>query len=167
MKRLFLTAAALAVLAVPATSRAGFVLELSAGSGFRWDPTPTERIPTNVMLAPGVSFAGMLKLELGLVANLADVKGSDFDIDLRPMIVIAPPILPIYARGIFAVTNLTNGPQKIQYGGALGVAFGLFGVGAFVEAGIVPRVVEVPTATGGKRDVTHKIAEGRVGVYWD
>jgi hypothetical protein len=167
MKRLFLTAAALAVLAVPTASRAGLVVELSAGSGFRWDPKPTERTPTNVMIAPGVSFAGMLKLELGVVANLADVEGSDFDIDLRPMIVVAPPILPLYVRGIFAVTNLANGPQKIQYGGALGVAFGLFGVGAFLEAGIVPRVVEVPTATGGKRDVTYRLAEGRLGVYWD
>lgn len=166
MKRLVLSAAALAILAGPLSARAGVVLELSAGSGFRWDPSPTERTPTNLMIAPGYSLGGMLKLELGVLANLADVKGSKFDVDLRPMVVIAPPLFPLYLRGIFAVTNLANGPQKIQYGGALGVSFGLFGVGGFVEAGIVPRVVEVSTPAG-KTDQTHRLAEGRVGVYWD
>ncbi len=166
MKRLILSAAALALLAGPAAARAGWLVELSAGSGFRYDPKPVERTPTNLMIAPGVSFAGMLKLELGLVGNLGDVKGSKFDLDLRPMVVISPPFFPVYARGIFAVTNLANGPQKIQYGGALGVSFGALGFGGFVEAGLVPRVVEVTTATG-KSDETYWLAEGRLGVYWD
>jgi hypothetical protein len=167
MKRLILSAAALAMLAGPAAARAGLVVELSAGSGFRWDPSPTERVPTNVMVAPGVSLAGMLKLELGLLANLADVKGSKFDLDLRPMVVVSPPLFPLYLRGIFAVTNLANGPQKIQYGGALGMSFGALGFGGFVEAGVVPRVVEVTSASGAKSDQTHWLAEGRLGVYWD
>ncbi len=166
MRRLVLSAAALAILAGPLAARAGLLVEVSAGSGFRWDPSPTERTPTNLMVAPGYSLAGMLKLELGVLANMGDVKGGKFDVDLRPMVVIAPPLFPLYARGIFAVTNLANGPQKIQYGGALGVSFGLFGIGGFVEAGIVPRVVEVTTATG-KKDETHRLSEGRVGVYWD
>ncbi|HEY6001397.1 MAG TPA: hypothetical protein VIV57_00905 [Anaeromyxobacter sp.] len=167
MKRLFLSAAALALLLGPAASRAGVVIELSAGSGFRYDPSPTERTPTNLMVAPGYSFLGMVKLELGLVGNLGDVKGSKFDLDLRPMIVFSPPIIPVYARGIFAVTNLTNGPQKVQYGGALGMSFGALGFGGFLEAGLVPRVVEVTDATGAKSDKTYWLAEGRVGVYWD
>ncbi len=166
MKRLVLSAAALAILAGPAAARAGFVLEASAGSGLRWDPSPTERTPTNVMLAPGYGVGGVLKLELGVLANLADVKGSKFDVDLRPMVVVSPPLFPLYLRGIFAVTNLGSGPRNIQYGGALGLSFGLLGVGAFVEAGIVPRVVEVTTASGAKKDETHRLAEGRLGVYW-
>ncbi len=166
MKRLVLSAAALALLAGPVAARAGAVLEFSAGSGFRWDPSPTERTPTNLMLAGGYSFAHMLKLELGVVGNLSDVKGSKFDVDLRPMLVVSPPLFPLYLRGIFAVTNLANGPQKIQYGGALGFSFGLLGIGGFLEAGIVPRVVEITTPTG-KTDKTYRLAEGRVGVYWD
>lgn len=117
MKKLILSAAALALLLGPAAASAGVVVELSAGSGLRYDPSPAERTPTNLMIAPGVSVAGILKLELGLLGNLGDVKGSKFDLDLRPMIVVSPPFFPLYARGIFAVTNLTNGPQKIQYGG--------------------------------------------------
>lgn len=167
MKKLFLSAAALVLILGPAAAHAGWVIEASAGSGFRYDPSPTERTPTNVMIAPGVSLAGMLKLELGVVGNLGDVKGSKFDLDLRPMVVISPPLFPLYVRGIFAVTNLTNGPQKIQYGGALGTSFGVMGFGAFLEAGLLPRVVEVKDAAGNKSDKTYWLAEGRVGVYWD
>lgn len=167
MKRLILSAAALALLLGPAAASAGTVIEVSAGSGFRYDPSPTERIPTNLMIAPGFSFAGMLKLELGVVGNLGDVKGSKFDVDLRPMLVISPPLFPLYARAIFAVTDLGNGPRKIQYGGALGVSFGALGFGAFLEAGLLPRVVEVTDAAGNKSDKTYWIAEGRLGAYWD
>ena len=169
MRKSFLTAAALALLVGPAAARAGALFEVSAGSGFKYDPSPTERTPTNLMLAPGYSFAGMVKLELGLVGNLADVKGSKFDLDLRPMVVISPPVIPVYVRGIFAVTNLTasDGPRKIQYGGALGTSFGALGFGAFLEAGLVPRVVQVVDATGAKSDKTLWLAEGRLGVYWD
>ena len=168
MKRMILSAAALALLLGPAAARASLTVELSAGSGFRYDPSPTERTPTNVMVAPGYSFAGMLKLELGLVGNLGDVKGSKFDLDLRPMLVLSPPLFPIYARAIFAVTNLTNGPQKLQYGGALGTSFGALGFGGFLEAGLVPRVVElVDPTTGAKSDKTFWLAEGRVGVCFE
>jgi hypothetical protein len=167
MRKSILTAAALALLVGPAAARAGAVIEVSAGSGFKYDPSPTERTPTNVMLAPGYSFAGMLKLELGLLGNLGDVKGSKFDLDLRPMLVVSPPMIPVYVRGIFAVTNLKDGPRKIQYGGALGTSFGALGFGAFLEAGLVPRVVEIVDAAGAKSDKTFWLAEGRLGVYWD
>jgi hypothetical protein len=169
MRQSILTAAALALLVGPAAARAGALIEVSAGSGFKYDPSPTERTPTNLMIAPGYSIAGMLKLELGLVGNLGDVKGSKFDLDLRPMVVISPPMIPVYVRGIFAVTNLTasDGPRKVQYGGALGTSFGALGFGAFLEAGLVPRVVEIVDATGAKSDKTFWLAEGRLGVYWD
>jgi len=163
MRKSILGALAVALLAGPAVAKAGLVVEVSAGSGFVYDPGPIARIPTNVMIAPGVSFAKMLRLELGLLGNLGDVKASKFDLDLRPMVVLRPPMFPLYLRGILGVTNLIDGPQKLTYGGALGVDFGLFGLGAFLEAGIVPRVVEVP----GAGDQTIKIFEGRIGAYWD
>jgi hypothetical protein len=164
MKKLWsgLAALALALLLGPASARAGGLFEASVGSGVRWDPSPTERIPTNVMLTGGYSFAGMLKLELGVVGNLGDVKHSKFDLDLRPMVVVAPPVLPIYLRGILGVSGLVEGPQALNYGGALGLRVGLLGVGAFLEAGALSRRIKVGTE---KKDAW--MAEGRLGVYFD
>jgi hypothetical protein len=159
-------AAALA-LAAPTAARAGVVLELSAGSGATVDPSPASRIPTNVMLAGGFSFASLLKLELGTVANFGDVKSSKFNMDLRPMAVVSPPLFPLYLRGILTVTNLVRDSVKIGYGGGLGASFGVAGVGAFLEADALSRIVEVPTVTGGTRDKTTWTAEGRLGVRWD
>ncbi|ACG71537.1 conserved hypothetical protein [Anaeromyxobacter sp. K] len=158
---------ALALLGAPAAARAGGLLELSVGSGARIDPSPTERIPTNVMLTAGYGFADMLKLELGAVANLGDVEDSKFDIDLRPMLVVSPPLFPVYLRGIMTVNSLVEEPVKIGYGGALGVRLGVLGLGAFVEAGVLARIVEVPDAAGVTHDKTFTIVEGRVGGYWD
>ena len=152
----------LALAAAPAMARAGAVFEGSVGSGVRWQPSPVERIPTNVMLAGGYSFAGILKLELGVVGNLADVKHSKFDLDLRPMIVLKPPVLPFYARGILGVSGLVEGPAALNYGGAVGVRMGALGVGAFLEAGALSRRVKV---NGENKDTW--VAEGRLGVYWD
>jgi hypothetical protein len=162
MARLCSVTMALALLAGPAVARAGGIFEASAGSGFRWDPQPVERIPTNVMLAAGYSFASVLKLELGVVGNLADVKQSKFDLDLRPMVVLKPPVLPFYARGILGVSGLLEGPQALNYGGALGVRIGLMGMGAFLEAGALSRRVKI---AGENKDAW--MAEGRLGFYWD
>ncbi len=162
MSRLCSLSLALVMLAGPAVARAGTIIEGSVGSGFRWDPSPVERIPTNVMLAAGYSFASVLKLELGVVGNLADVKHSKFDLDLRPMIVLKPPVLPFYVRGILGVSGLVEGPAALNYGGALGVRLGLLGVGAFLEAGALSRRVKF---NGENKDSW--VAEGRLGVYWD
>ena len=146
----------------PASVRAGSVFEASAGSGVRWVPSPVVRIPTNLMLTGGYSFAGTLKLELGVVGDLSDVKNSKFDLDLRPMVVLSPPVLPVYLRGIFGVAGLVAGPEALNYGGALGVRLGAFGKGAFLEAGALSKKIKVGTE--------HKdawIAEGRLGIYFD
>ena len=166
MRKLVLGVAALAMLAGPAPASAGPLLELSVGSGFRFQPKTIERIPTNLMLTGGYSFAGTLKLELGAVANLGDVENSDFEVDLRPMVVVAPPAFPVYLRAILGVTGLVDGPRDINYGGALGWDLGALGVGVFIEAGALSRRIEVPTATGTAKD-TVWIAEGRIGGYWD
>jgi hypothetical protein len=162
MSRLCSLSLALVMLAGPAVSRAGTIIEGSVGSGLRWDPSPVERIPTNVMLAAGYSFASVLKLELGVVGNLADVKHSKFDLDLRPMIVLKPPVLPFYVRGILGVSGLVEGPAALNYGGALGVRLGALGVGAFLEAGALSRRVKID---GENKDAW--TAEGRLGIYWD
>ncbi len=168
MRRITLGLLTLGLLASPAAARAGFLFEGSVGSGVRAGIGSAERIPTNVMATVGYGFAGMLKLELGALANLGDAKasfstgGNKVDWDLRPMIVLSPPLLPFYIRGIAGVTSLKVKPAKFTYGGALGVGFGLFGVGAFAEAGAMQHRYEiaVPGGTVGK-DAWQ--LEGRLG----
>jgi hypothetical protein len=161
MAKLFPRLIAFGLLLAPLSVRADGIIEASVGSGYRWQPSPRERVPTNIMLAGGYSF-GVAKLELGVLGNLTDVQNSKFDVDLRPMLLIKPPALPIYARGILGVTGLVQGPAALSYGGALGVRLGGLGVGVFLEAGAITRQVEIANV---KTDTW--IAEGRLGVYWD
>ena len=174
-KLLLVTAAVAGFIAFPRSASAGFVLEGSVGSGAQLSPS-VERTPVNVMLAPGWGFAGLLKLELGLLGNLGDVQNSKFDLELRPMVVISPPFVPLYLRATFAVQNLIDGPTTYAYGGALGFSFGLFGAGVFVEAGVLPRSVKVDavtnvpvvgTAVNATRDEVRWFAEGRVGAFYE
>jgi hypothetical protein len=156
---------ALAVRAAPA--RAGGIAEFSAGVGYRVSPSPDERTPTNLMLAGGLKLTDLLRAELGAVGNLADTKGAKFDLDLRGMVVVAPPLFPVYGRGIIGVTSLLEGPTAMNYGGALGVSIGALGVGAFLEAGAISRKVNLPDAAGtGTTKKDTWIAEGRLGIYF-
>jgi hypothetical protein len=139
-------------------AQAGWVLEGSVGKGGRIN-TPKGWEPTNVMVAPGYQLLGILRAQLGLVADLGDVKNSKFDLQLRPMLGIYPPILPLYARAIFAFQSLLHSPRRFAVGGAVGIKLGLplIGLGFFVEAGVLPRFVDSTTQT---------VVEGRAGAYW-
>jgi len=161
MAKLISALVALALSLAPLSARAGTIWEGSVGSGFRWQPSPVERIPTNVMLAVGYSMP-VFKLELGAMGNLADVKHSKFDLELRPMLVVKPPVLPFYARAIVGVSGLVQKPVGFVYGAAVGVRMGVAGVGAFLEAGAVSKRLEIDD-----KDENVWIAEGRLGVYWD
>jgi hypothetical protein len=161
MAKLLSILVALALSLAPAAARAGTIWEGSVGSGLRWQPSPVERIPTNVMVAVGYSTK-VLKLELGAMGNLADVKHSKFDLELRPMLVVKPPLLPIYARAITGVSGLLEKPVGFVYGAAVGVRMGALGVGAFLEAGAVAKRLRIEDKD---KDVWY--AEGRLGVYWD
>jgi hypothetical protein len=163
MAKLFAAAVAIALFLTPLSARAGGIFEGSLGSGLRWDPKPTERIPTNVMVAAGFSFP-VVKLELGALASLADVEDSKFDVDLRPMILVKPPLFPRYFRGIQSYTNHVQGPKTFGYGAALGVRIGppAVGVGAFLEAGALTKKVKF-----GDEEEDVWFAEGRLGVYFD
>lgn len=165
-KSLFVASVWVALAASPMRVRAGVPIELSVGSGVQLSPKPEVRIPTNVMLASGYSFFQMLKLELGVVGNLGDVEGSKFNLSVRPMVVIAPPVFPLYLRAIFEVNGLVNGPTRIGYGGALGLSMGAFGFGGFLEAGYIPTNIGVSTSSGTKQEQAN-LLEGRLGVYWD
>jgi hypothetical protein len=141
-----------------ARAQAGWVIEGSVGKGGRVnDPRGWE--PTNVMFAPGYQILGILRPQLGIVGDLGDVKNSKFDLQLRPMIGIYPPILPLYARAIFAFQNLVHGPRHTAIGGAVGLKLGLpfIGLGIFAEAGVLPRFVS---------STTQMVVEGRLGAFW-
>ena len=140
------------------TAQAGWVIEASVGKGGRVN-TPRGWEPTNVMAAPGYQFLGMLRAQLGLVGDLGDVKNSKFDLQLRPMVGFYPPIIPLYARAIFAFQNLLNSPRHVAIGGAAGIKIGLpfIGLGVFAEAGVLPRFVE---------STTQMVIEGRLGAFW-
>jgi hypothetical protein len=161
-----------ALLALPtAASAGGLHLELSVGSGVRTTPSPQERIPTNVGATLGLGLTDMLKLQVGAIANLGDVQesvsdvgASDFDVDLRGMLVIAPPLFPLYLRGIVGVTDLVQGGNNVTYGGALGLGFGLLGIGGFIEAGAMQRTYTVTLPEGGEGSKDGWQVEGRLGV---
>ncbi len=152
----FLVAAFVAM--APGTAQAGWVIEGSLGKGAQVKPERQVE-PTNIMIAPGYHLLGMLRLQLGMVAELGDTKDRDFDLQLRPMIGIYPPILPLYARLIFAVQGLLDDDRRYAVGGAGGIKFGipLTGLGIFAELGVLPRFVDSQTQT---------VLEGRLGAFW-
>jgi hypothetical protein len=151
MRKILVASAFLLCLAGPLSAHAMGV-EVSLGKGAEVSPDQKAQ-PVNLMVAPGISFV-VLRLQLGLVADLPDVKESKFDLGLRPMLTISPPILPLYARVVFAINNLIN-DTTVAYGGALGLSFGLAGVGIFVEAGVLPRSIN---------DRLSWVLEGRAGI---
>jgi uncharacterized membrane protein YqaE (UPF0057 family) len=160
MRRWFQAALVLCSLAlVPAAAHAGWILEGSVGKGATVSPSPVTATQTNLMLAPGVGLlSDILRLQVGFVGDLPDLKNSKFDLQFRPMLTVAPPILPIYGRAIFAVANVfhNNGPKTlIAYGAAAGLKFGLGPVGVFVEAGFLPRSIA---------SRINWVIEGRAGV---
>ena len=161
MTKLVAALVASALLLAPFSARAGLLFEGSIGSGFTLSPDSGNRIPTSIMATGGYSFP-MVKLELGVVGNLSDVESSEFDLDLRPMLVLSPPAFPLYGRIILGVTGLVEGPTAFNWGGAVGVRIGAVGLGAFVEAGALSRKIEV----NGKEEDSW-LAEGRLGFYWD
>jgi hypothetical protein len=176
--RKFLVAATLTVMTMlPAAARAGFLVEASLGKGVQASPKPVNGFSRweqmNLEIAPGFSFLSMFRLQLGIVMDFADKTASKTNMELRPMLSLVPPILPIYGRVIFGVNNLfeRNGSKReILYGGAVGVKIGLPGIvfvpalGIFAEAGLIPRSREFASGTTTDSKVAW-IVEGRAGAY--
>ena len=125
------------------------------------------------MVAPGyiLPVLSLIRLQLGIVGNFADKSGSKTNLELRPMIAIVPPIIPIYGRAIFAVSNLTGRSgmkREYSYGAAGGLRFGLGPVGVFGEVGVLPRSRDIPSGSGATTTTSSKfvwIVEGRAGAY--
>ncbi|HEY4185284.1 MAG TPA: hypothetical protein VGP07_09455 [Polyangia bacterium] len=162
MRKLLAIVVFTASLCGAAKAHAGWVIEGSLGKGGQVT-APRAWEPTNVMAAPGYEFLGLLRAQLGLVGALGDVKNSKFDLQLRPMIGLYPPIIPVYVRAIFAMENFLHRPFNYAVGGAAGIKIGLpfIGLGLFAEAGYLPTFVKA----GGSTQ-TVQIIEGRLGAFW-
>ena len=162
------TIAALLLAAAPA--RAGVGLELSVGTGVRHGVGALERSPSSVEATVGLPVTSALRLALGAVADLADVKASANDrsagrpeLALRPMLVLAPSLSPFYLRAIAGVTSLRDGPRRFTWGGAVGVSASLIGLGAFAEAGALQRRYATALLGGGSSERTGWQLEARAG----
>jgi len=178
--RKFLAAATLTSLfLIPAAARADIVLEASVGQGYQVAPTPRgwERLNLEITpgYAPSLPVLSWFRLQLGIVTDFPTKSGSKTDLQLRPMISIVPPVLPIYGRLIFGIANLMESggaKREITYGAAVGVSVGLPsiavlpGFGVFAEVGALPRKRDYPdsTATGTESKLSW-VAEGRAGAY--
>lgn len=184
--RKFLVAAALtAMTLLPAAARAGFLLEASVGKGLQASPKPVDGVSrweqTNLEIAPGYApslpVLSMFRLQLGIVADLGDKTGTKSNLELRPMLSLVPPVLPLYGRLIMGVNNLFDrdgAKREVLFGGAVGVRVGLPGIGfvpalgIFAEVGALPRKRDVvDTSTLSTDSKLAWIVEGRAGAYID
>lgn len=138
MRKLSVCVLALVLLAAPMAAKAGFVIEGSVGYGAQVRPS-FEVEGQSLMLAPGYALLGeVFRLELGLVLNRSQLNDGDFQMQLRPMLVIDPPILPLYVRGILGFDD-PFGDRMMAFGGAVGIGGSIMGLGLFVEAAYLPR----------------------------
>ena len=153
MRKLLVALVLLSSFAAAPRAAQAIGIEASIGKGVAIDPVEAQQV--NVMVAPGVSLL-WLRLQVGLVAELPDVADSEFDLGVRPMISLHPPLLPLYGRVVFAFNNLLHDEiRTVAYGGALGLEISLAGIGIFAEAGFLPRSF---------RDNLIWVIEGRAGI---
>ena len=168
MRKLIMAAVLTLTVLLPGLSRADWVLEASVGKGAQVSsPRAWEQL--NVMITPSYTLPviTMVRLQLGIVGNFADKSDTATNIELRPMIAIVPPVLPIYGRAIFAVHNLTNRSsssgtkREFAYGAAGGLRYGLGPIGVFAEIGVLPRDRDLKD--GSSKFVW--VLEARAGAY--
>ena len=183
--RKFLVAVTLSTLLfIPAAARAGFLVEASLGQGYQAAPTPREWERLNLNIAPGYApslpVLSMFRLQLGIVTDFGNKAGTKTDLELRPMLSLVPPILPLYGRVIFVVSNLmerAGTKREIAYGAAVGARIGTPSIGlvpamgVFAEVGALPRSRDFAAVDGAgtvtSDSKTAWVLEGRVGAYLD
>ncbi len=166
MRSFFLAVVVTATLMCPMAARAGWLLEGSAGLGAQVSPTPVHREQWNLMITPGYILPIPLVdlgLQLGAVWNGPDSDERKSNLELRPMLLVKAPLLPLFGRLIMAVNNLAGRDgqkREFAFGASAGLRFGLGPVGVFAEAGVLPRSRDFATE---KKFAW--IVEGRAGAY--
>jgi len=160
MRKLLFALALTVTVAAPLAARADIIVEGSVATGRVLSPDEAKgRTPTSLMIAPGFTLA-FIHLQLGIDGILGDTEGSSSTVSYRPMVTVMPPILPLYARLVFAFTHPFDSDQRTtQYGGAVGVSFDLPAVVAHFhvcgELGLLPF---------SKFDQIYWVGEARAGV---
>ncbi len=132
-----------ALLLVPRAAQAEFTLAGSAGFAFQVDPSARVGA-VNLMVTPGYQFLNVLRVELGILGAIENAiqQGTDVGLEFRPMLVLAPPAIPLYGRLIFAsVDPFSDDRRTWAYGLGAGLAFGLGLVELFGEVAAIPRSV--------------------------
>lgn len=156
MRKLPLILLAVITLAGPALAHAGFVVEGSFGKGWQASPEVGRGLgPTNFMVAPGVGIGELLRVEVGFVFDLPQEEVGT-NLRIRPMLVLDPPVLPLYGRLIVGFANILEGDRSFEFGGAVGIGGSVGGLGLFGEVGLVPQAVSSEYLW---------ILEGRAGAY--
>lgn len=153
----------MALLATPSAARAAWVTYTVSGSvgyGYEFHPLHGTQA-TNLMLTGGVGFVrDYVRLELGVLGAYGAMRThgpANVKLELRPMLRVTPPLVPIYARLTFVGLSPFDPTRNIAYGGALGVSLPIWRLSAFGEVGVLPRHVE------GRM---HWIGEARAGVAY-
>ncbi|HVP67057.1 MAG TPA: hypothetical protein VMT17_07320 [Anaeromyxobacteraceae bacterium] len=160
MRRWTLAVLVAALVASPAVARAGLVDVFVDFSGaVPWQMTPAiSRLPTNVMITPGVLFVGWVSAELGIEASVAQFS-EPARWGIRPMVGVYPPFMPLYAKLVVDVGNLNLAgglPVVTTVGGALGLKFDVIGfIRVFVEGDYLPATV---------RGTNLNVVEARIGI---
>jgi len=140
-------------LAIPAAAKASIVVEASVGRAAQVSPWNSDQ-PTNLEIAPGIGIGNMIKAELGFVVDWQN--GQKTNLRLRPMLVVSPPVIPLYGRLILGYDKMFSSDRHLEFGGAVGVSFSVSAIGVFAEVGYVPQ----NTSAG----VEHFV-EGRLGAF--
>ena len=145
LPRLLGLCAGLCLLSLPSGARASVHLSASLGQGFELSPQQRAHA-SNILITPGWSPIDLLRLELGVLTgleNARNARGDGVALEFRPMLLVSPPLIPVYGRVIFALVDPTEGDRRtLAYGLAAGLGGSVAGLGLFFEAGVLPRVLQ-------------------------
>lgn len=133
--------------APPAQAKGWTTWTLSGSAGFGYEVHPYHHEQAeNLMLTGGFGIlADRLRFEMGVLGAYGALWAHgprNVKLEFRPMVRINPPLVPLYARVIFAGLSPFDRSRNIAYGGALGINIPLARLGLFAEVGALPRRVE-------------------------
>ena len=147
----------------PAPARAQIIVEVSVGQGMQLAPRPAGAPQTtSIMVAAGYIFLDTLRPELGLVAAIDAMRGGAFDLEIRPMVTVAPETIPFYVRVTGGVVGLLSGAPVFAIGASVGIGGVFNDIGLFIEGGFLPR--EGQNAAGAPK--MRWIIEARLGAFY-
>lgn len=154
MRKTGLLVLAATLSSAPGLASASWLVEGTFGVPWQMSPNVV-RHQLNLMVTPGYGFLeDLLRVELGLVTNFADIEGSEFNVGLRPMVAVHPPLLPVYGKLIFDWNDIGN-TSTTTIGIAAGGSFELGMANLIVEVGYLPRSIN---------DTNRNILEARAGL---